>query len=85
MDWLASPDSSGIDYYEVSLAVESQPGSWLLLINHERLSSTQLNVTNEITGRCGGTFQFYVRARDLGGALGESSFVEFFVYFPGPD
>lgn len=85
MDWNEPFDPSGIDHYEVSLAVEFQPGSWQLLINHQRVNATQLNVTDRIAGRCGETFEFYVRAWDRGGALGESSSVEFFVFFPGPD
>ena len=85
MKWIEPNDPSGIDNYEVSLGVEVQPGVWQLLINHKFVSATQLDVTNEISGRCGETFEFFVRAWDNGGAMGKSSSIEFFVFFPGPD
>jgi hypothetical protein len=77
--WSEVEDPSGIDYYEVTLRVDTG-GANFVSVGTWNVSGTSLNVNAQTD--CGSTYGWYVRARDKAGNWGAFDYALFGIDLP---
>jgi hypothetical protein len=78
--WTEVTDSSGIDIYEVVLKVNTGGINFSTVGTWQVESFTALDVSQQTD--CGGTFGWYVRARDNSGNWGQADYAMFGIDLP---